>query len=64
MSNIFDSINEDAEKLANHYSFLVLKTAYHNMKDLSDYDKQVMQVALNIHRQRIKEDLNKENSTK
>lgn len=61
MSNVFESINEDAEKIANKYSHFQLWKAYHFMMvidDQSEYDKQVLSVALDIHRKRLREKLN------
>lgn len=58
MSNVFEDINKDAEVLANKYTFFELKIASTGMEDLSDYDAQVLELAISIHKQRLKNKLN------
>ena len=51
------NIEEDAKRLFEEYSFFVLKTCRVGMTDLSDYEKEVMDKALELHRQELRRKL-------
>jgi hypothetical protein len=51
------NLEEDAKRLFKEYSFLVLKTCRIGMTDLSDYEKEVMDKALELHREELKRKL-------
>lgn len=53
-----ENIEQDAQKLFEKYSFLVLKTCKHGMKDLSEYEQKVIDRAIDLHREDLHKKLN------
>lgn len=54
-----EEIEKDAQKLFKKYSFLQLKTASIGMKNLSEYEKEVLDKAIELHRASLRDKLNK-----
>lgn len=50
-------IEKDAKRLFEEYSFFVLKTCRIGMTDLSEYEVQVMDRALELHRENLRKKL-------
>ena len=56
-------IEKDALKLFKNYSWPKLKFLFHNMNNLSDYEKRIMKRALEMHSKKLRDKLNESKSS-